>query len=196
MEELDALREQTEALGRLPALRPPAGDWEALKARMVSEGLVDGRPGLATRLATTPGWMKVAAAVLLFLGGTFTGTVATGSPLGSALAGSPVVGIPAVQADAPVATVEEAAQRVRILERQYMDALVQLRQLEGAREAPGSTLDPESRLAALEYMARAGQAALREAPADPFLNGMLATTMAEREAVLRRIASTDDGRWF
>ena len=38
--ELRALMEQTESLGSLPDLRPPAGDWEALEARLVSEGLI------------------------------------------------------------------------------------------------------------------------------------------------------------
>ena len=40
--ELRGLRRQTEALGSLPDLRPPPGDWVGLEARLMSEGLVDG----------------------------------------------------------------------------------------------------------------------------------------------------------
>jgi len=36
---------------------------------------------------------------------------------------------------------------------------------------------------------------VRQAPADPFLNGLLASTMAEREATLRRISSSQDN-WY
>jgi hypothetical protein len=41
----------------------------------------------------------------------------------------------------------------------------------------------------------ASQAAVRQAPADPFLNGLLASTLAEREATLRKISSGGDN-WF
>jgi hypothetical protein len=59
-----------------------------------------------------------------------------------------------------------------------------------------ATSDAESRYAALEYMVRAGQAALREAPTDPFLNGLVASTMAEREAWLKLISSNGNDNWF
>ena len=38
--ELEALQVQTESIGSLPDLRPPAGDWEALEAKLGSEGLI------------------------------------------------------------------------------------------------------------------------------------------------------------
>ena len=55
--------------------------------------------------------------------------------------------------------------------------------------------DPRSRYAALEYLVAASQAAVRQAPADPFLNGLLASTLAERETALQRISTRTDN-WF
>ena len=71
--ELDALREQAEACRHLPDLRVPLGDWEALQARLVSEGLIGSRTSLTGGLAVTPGWMRALAALVLFLAGTGVG---------------------------------------------------------------------------------------------------------------------------
>ena len=60
--ELEALREQTAALGQLPDIRPNPGDWATVEARLTSEGLLEGGANLRFGLAHTPGWMKVAAA--------------------------------------------------------------------------------------------------------------------------------------
>lgn len=177
--ELELLQGQTAALGELPDLRPPRGDWAVLEARLMSEGLLRHERSF---LASTPGWMKVAATVLLFLGGT---------GLGMALDGGAGVGEPrqAGGGDSPYAltdftasSVEEAQEAVRLAERQYMDALVQYRQMLEAEGGVASGVAPESRLAALEYLVAAGQAAVQQAPADPFLNGFLASAMAERQA--------------
>jgi hypothetical protein len=197
--ELEAMEGQTLALGRLPDLRPPLGDWTILEARLASEGLV--RPDRSfMRMASTPAWMKVAATILLFLGG-------TGLGVGLASRGG-VPGVPASGGAALPATtyaltstaarsLPEAEAAVRLAERRYMDALVQYRQLMDTEVgAQGTT--PESRLAALEYLVAAGQAALEQAPADPIINGFLASALAERqatrEATLRQVGSADD--WY
>lgn len=191
--DLEEFREQTAALGSLPDLRPPPGDWEVLQARMVSEGLVRwaGRSG---RLATTPGWMRVAAALLLFLGGATAGGLAVRGPVVANFRGD-VPGSPALSLAARPASVEEAAEMVRLAERRYMDALVQYRQIHEATD-DGASPDPEARFAAIEYLVRASQAALREAPADPFLNGVLASAMAEREAQLHQISTGGRDNWY
>lgn len=184
-EELEALRAQTEALGALPELRPPPGDWDVLEARLRSEGLVKD-PGMldVLTLARTPAWMRVAAAVVLFVGGTGLGAaVASRSPSG---------GLPGLASE-EAANVEQAATAVRMAEQSYVNALTRYRQLLG--EQGEDTTDPRSRYAALEYLVAASQAAVRQAPADQFLNGLLASTLAEREAVLRRISSSGD-HWF
>lgn len=194
--ELDALRDQTEALGTLPELMPPVGDWEVLEARLRSEGLVE-TPGLfrTLGLAHTPGWMRAAAAVLLFLGGTGTGVLLANGPA-TLERGSPALGSD-VAFFAGAETVEDAASAVRVAERQYVSALARYRELmmsEGGAE-PG--VDPLSRYAALEHLWAASQAAVRQAPGDPYLNGLLASVLGEREATAR-LVSANAGRdnWF
>ena len=196
--ELDAMRDQVLNLGSLPDVRPPKGDWEVLEARLVSEGLVRSRRGVFG-LARTPGWMKAAAAVVLFAGGTGAGVVLANSPvLGTTARTADLSGPYDFAAASPVESVDEAAARLRLAERYYMDALVQYRQV--SLGGDGSLLgeDPQDRVAALEHMVRAGQAAIQQAPADLFLNGMLATFRAElesaRDETMRR-ASTS-GTWY
>lgn len=183
--ELEAMREQTHALGSLPELLPPGGDWRVLEARLRSEGLVED-PGLVRRLglAETPAWMKAAAAVLLFLGGTGTGAALTASPSG----GTPPVAV------ADAGDVESAASAVRMAEQQYVDAVSRYQQLLAA-EGGESSVDPVSRFAALEHLVMVSQAAVRQAPGDPFLNGFLASAMAERDAAARMVSTRQDN-WF
>lgn len=192
--ELRALREQTEALADLPDLRPPVGDWEVLQARLVSEGLVRRRTGVADGLAVTPGWMRAAAAVLLFVGGTVVGAGVARQGVGAGP--DPAGPVASAGALALVSTSEEAAELVRAAERTYMDALLRYQQLAEAEGRDDTPADPASRYAALEYLVAAGQAAVRQAPADPFLNGLLVSAMAERQSVLRRISSGRPDDWF
>jgi len=195
--ELEALTEQTRALGRLPEIRPPLGDWTILEARLASEGLA--RPDRRFMgMARTPAWMKVAASVLLFLGGTGLGFgLAPGDAIPGRSAGSSGTS-PFVLTATSVSTLPEAQAAVRLAERQYMDALVQYRQLLDADGGTTRETSPESRLAALEYLVAAGQAALEQAPADPVINGFLASALAERQATrqatLRQVGSADD--WY
>lgn len=190
-EELDALREQTKALGSLPEILPPKGDWQAIEARLRSEGLVED-PGLFRRLglAHTPGWMKVAAAAMLFLSGTGTGVAVAGT---SALGGSTGTARSAEVTDA--ASVEEAATLVRTAEEQYVSAVSRYRELLARDGGEDLGADPISRVAALEHLVMVSQAAVRQAPGDPFLNGFLASAMAERDAALRMVSSGSDN-WF
>lgn len=180
--ELELMTGQTRALGELPDLRPPMGDWAVLEARLMSEGLSQHR---RSRLASTPPWMKVAAAVLLFVGGTSLGmAVSPRGGTGGVQMGS-LENDPASFASLEANTVQsvgEAEARVRLAERQYMDALVQYRQMMSADGGDGADVPAESRLAALEYLVAAGQAAVQQAPTDPYLNGFLASAMAERQA--------------
>ncbi|HSW28024.1 MAG TPA: hypothetical protein VLH75_00905 [Longimicrobiales bacterium] len=192
--ELEALRAQTQALASLPEIRPPLGDWEVLEDRLRAEGLVQHR-GLMQRLtlAQAPAWMRVAAAGVLFLGG---------STMGAGLAWRPAAEIETASVPADDAAqftaaqdVDDAAAAVRIAEANYISALTRYRQLLDAQGGSDVIGDPSSRFAALEYLVAAGQAAVRQAPADPFLNGLLASTMAEREATLRSISNRQDN-WF
>jgi hypothetical protein len=193
--ELRALREQTEAMGALPDLRPPAGDWEALEGRLVSEGLIRSS-GLSFQSARwrSSGWLQAAAALVLFIGGTAIGTRFTGSPeIGDFARGGPPAGlelVPVGSGGQPAANMTDAAAAVRLAERQYIDALVQYRQLMDAQGEPSLIGNPASRFAALEGIVAAGRAAVQQAPADPFSNGVLVSALAEREAILRNASLT------
>lgn len=191
VERLDALRDQTEALGRLPDVRPPRGDWAALEARMASEGLIRPEPNAFTRFVSTPSWMRAAAAAVLFAGGVGVGTVTSGPSAPGAIAEGSEPGLPIIAAavGANASSVEEAADYVRLKEREYRDALVQYAQL---AEGDGVVPNPEARMASLDYAIVSLQAGLQAAPADPVLNGFLASMMAERDNTLRQISTTTE----
>ena len=184
--ELVALREQTGALGGLPELMPPKGDWQVLEARLRSEGLV-GSPGMFQKLglARTPGWMRSAAAVVIFLTGTGVGAVVASGNAADLMG-------PSI---AEAGTVEEAASAMRIAEEEYVTAFTRYREL--LTQGGGETLvgDPMSRYVALESLVSVSQAAVRQAPADPFLNGILTSALAERNAMVR-LASAGRDNWF
>lgn len=183
--ELAALREQTEALAGLPEIMPPLGDWEVLEAQLRSEGLVKDE-GMARRLglARTPAWMPAAAAVVLFLGGT---------AVGSAMTARGEAGADGAIADA--ASVEDAAAAVRVAEQQYVTAVSRYREILGRGGSDAAMVDPISRYAALEHLVSVSQAAVRQAPGDPFLNGFLASALAERDAAARVVSAGQDN-WF
>ncbi len=194
-DDLEALRAQTEALGGLPDLRPPTGDWEALEARLVAEGLVRSS-GLSLHVNRwrTSGWLQAAAALVLFVGGTTMGSLFTSDDPGaqSALREAPsnLRLVPVGGSPTPVSNLTDAAEAVRLAERQYIDALVQYRQIMDAQGEPAFIGDPTSRFAALEGIVAAGRAAVQQAPADPFVNGVLVSALAEREAILRNASLT------
>ena len=189
--ELEAMRQQTDVLGRLPDMRPSPADFDALEARLQAEGLIQvGSRAGYPELAVTPRWMRRLAAVAVFAVGAFSGAavMARLRPAGAAdLAAADEPADPA----AALATVEAA-------ERDYVAALVRYRQLTNEPDLDGVMGDPTARYQALDYLVRAGQAAVRQAPADPFLNGLLASALAEQQAVSRRISSRGTQRdgWF
>lgn len=188
--ELEALKTQTEMLGSLPDLRPPRGDWEILEARLAREGLLRNGGSLSGERFPPAGWMRLAAALVLFLAGTGVGAAAVrGGPDAEPVAGD----LAAVER---IRTPEEAADAVRQAEEFYILALSRYRELFETREPGASSGDPAERYAALEGILAASRAAVREAPADPFINGILVSTLAERQATLRQISTTGDGNWF
>lgn len=190
--ELAALVEQTEALGALPEILPPAGDWQFVEARLRSEGLIEDE-GLVRKLglAHTPTWMRTAAALVLFLAGAGSGMAMTSQDSPEAIA-ELAMSDPAIFASS--GTVEEAASAVRVAEQAYMAALTRYQELLGSQDGSRSGVDPMSRYAALEHLAAVSQAAVRQAPGDPYFNGLLASVLGEREAAMRLVSNRDN--WF
>lgn len=195
---LDGFRAQTAALGGMADLRPPRGAWDTLEARLVSEGLVKrGGRGLEATMGRTPMWMRIAAALVLFLGGTGLGVGLAGSP-GTSLGFRGQEGGesgPFAQASR-AGTVDEAAEAVRLAERQFMDAMIRYRQLLDAQNGEEPLGEPGAHYAALEYLVAAAQVAVQQAPADPFLNGLLASTLAEREAARQEVMRRAGMDWY
>lgn len=192
--ELTALRSQAAALAALPDVRPPGGDWEGLESQLVAEGLLktEGQAVTSHRTARSP-WTRSAAAIVVFLAGASTGAgvMASGtSRADSVEAGATTAFEASTDPGAALAQMQE-------VERAYIEALVHYRQLVAARQAEEAAGDARVRYAALGEVVRAGQVALSRAPADPFLNGLVASALAEREAVSRRLLSdTRQDGWF
>lgn len=197
--ELERLREQTEALGSLPDLRPAPGDWPALEARLEREGLLRGSnpaDAVIRLIDRRRGWMQAAAALVLFLAGGLSGAVLAPAEWGLQ-AGSEASGEMTASGVSPAGltveepeTPEEAAEVVRLAEQQYRDAMLRYRALTRGPEA-GTPMDPR-RLAVIDAMVAMGQAAVQEAPDDPFLNGFLVSAVAEREAALNALFASAD----
>ena len=199
--ELELLREQREALRSLPDLRPAPGDWPALEARLEREGLLRGSTPADTVIRLIDrrrGWMQAAAAVVLFLAGGLSGAVLAPAGWGLQTDGGQVAsgemtegGVSPAQLTAEeAATPEEAAEVLRLAEQQYRDAMLRYRALTRGPEA-GTPMDPRH-FAAREMLVAASQAAVQEAPDDPFLNGFLVSAVAEREAALNAIFASAD----
>ncbi len=190
-EELRAFRLQSDALGGLPALRPPPGDWASLEAKLVSEGLVR-TPETFRRFgfAAAPAWMQAAAAIVVFLGGTGFGLALTGGASPNQLSPEDML-LPLSE----ISSTEEAVRTVERAERAYMQALERYNELSGANDG-SRVADPLSVLTALEGLLAASQEAVRLAPADPVFNGFLVNVLAERQDVLRRISTSRDDDWF
>lgn len=184
--ELEALAEQTRALGSLPDLIPPRGDWSVLETRLRSEGLLrDTSLSRRLRVARTPAWIRAAASVLLFGAGVASGVGWTHSD--STEFETATV--------AEASTLDDAVTAVEIAERNYVEAMSQYRELLARSGSEPESADPVSRYAALEHLVLVSQAAVRQAPGDPFLNGFLASARAERDAAAR-LVSTSSGGWF
>ena len=186
-QELELLREQTEALGSLPDLRPAPGGWSALEARLESEGLLLRSNSAAAGIRLIErrrGWMQVAAALVLFVAGGLSGAAL--APARSAPEAGSGVEIAASEA----ATPEEAAEALRLAAQQYDDAELRYRVLTRSPEAE-PPMDV-GHVAALETLVATVQAAIREAPGDPYLNGFLVSAVAERDAALNSFFASAD----
>ncbi|HEX7118439.1 MAG TPA: hypothetical protein VF212_06605 [Longimicrobiales bacterium] len=186
--ELDALIGQTVALRDLPDLLPPPADaWPALAGRLHREGLLS--KGRRFRRPALP-FARIAAAAVIFVVGGAAGFAARGGVDRSTLAAREPAAPP--RSIQPVSDVEDAARRLAEAEASYRAALAQYTQLAGAE--PGA--DPIARLAALDHIVLTTRQALREAPADPVINGYHLTALAQREATMKQLVRATDRIWY
>lgn len=185
--ELEALREQTEALGTLPKLMPPPDAWPDLQERLRKEGLVRTRG----RRAPGPGMVRAAAAIALFLAGGAAGFLVRG-PLDGA-AGPAVAETDTVRsggvvagpgAGEPSVALSEEVERT---EEMFADALDRFMRASGT-DAP----DPAARLAALDNIVLTTAEALNESPADPIINSYHLTAVAQRKELIRQLSASTE----
>ena len=199
-EELRALREQTQILAARADLRPAAVEWEALESRLAAEGLIrtghrDHEGGrrfgpfrITSRRSMT---IRAAAAIVLFLGGT-----TLGAAMEWGMGGEPDPVFGGGVRVAKSRTVEAAAEAVRMKRAELHDALLVHRQLIRESGEAFEEPDPTSRLSSLNELVAATQARVRQDPTDPFLNGMLVSTLAERQATLHQISTAESDNWY
>ena len=172
------------ALSGLTDLEPPAGEWEAVEARL----------GLATTGATSGGrssrrmvtWpLQAAAVIALFASGLLVGQRfadeegAAAPPTLAAVEGE-------VDPGSAVQQIEPAAA--------YLRTVADLEQLRaGYPETAASPSGPElyaERITHLDAMIDASRDALREAPGDPVLNNFLFQLVDERDDLARQLGQT------
>lgn len=175
--ELDAMRSQTEALRTLPAVLPPPGSWHELEKKLIAAGLVFGsRNGI--RLGRK--WLQVAAALVIFIGGTALGWVTGSSPGGFGVAAAP----------SEPETFEEARAAVDEAWGRYLAAYGGLQQFVSAQGPEDRrSRDPAVRLAAIETLMAATRAAVEQSPGDQFLNEVWVGSFAQRDQILREFLS-------
>ena len=181
--ELEELRSQTEALGNLPAVLPPPGGWHELEKKLMAAGLIFGR---RENTHVWRKWLQVAAAVVIFVGGTAAGWITASAPASSGSAG-------AASGPASYASLEEAGAAVEEATRVWMAAYGGYQQLLGTQGQQFRSSDPAAYLAALETVNAASRAAVEEFPHDQFLNELFIRTVAERNQTIRHL--TLDG-WY
>jgi len=193
--ELEGLRADAAALAALPELHAPDHHWPGIEARLRAEGLtrIDGDDH--TRVIAFPRnrmmhfVMRAAAALALFALGNASALVFL---RGNADETNLSTDSRLVSQTTTPQTRDQAAAAVRAAETAYIDAFTQYLQM--GNTTPSD--DPLARLAALESIVQTTRAALGEAPADPVINGYHLTAIAQRDAIIRQLASSSDQTWF
>ncbi len=175
--ELEAVQAQTRALRNLPSILPPPGGWHRLEEELVATGIVRGPvPGMGMWRK----WAQIAAAFVLFIGGTTVGWITAG--------GRPSQQASTVAATTTPATLDDARKAVEDAEHAWRQAHRDHQELFHALNGQRLRTDPVSRLAALEALVAAGEAAVQESPADEFMNAVYVSTLLERQQVIHQIS--------
>jgi hypothetical protein len=138
--QLDALRDDVQALSMLPDMAPPADSWAAIERRLTEEGLVRTQRG--GRGVSWPRLAQLAAALVLFMAGSVAGRISAG-PGGPMVAEAP----PAGTAELPAANQPGAAPQARTTPPVYAATDAPgVQQPEAARTAPPTSPQPNAGL--------------------------------------------------
>lgn len=194
------------AEGRQPG--EPLTSWTILAADLRSEGLIGPPPDpmtitpthgtpipIAQRRFAMQGWMRVAAAALLAVGGFAAGRYSTASPTTSTAVAEGATASTGATDPSGVALVSyssstDAMTAFLRAQREMQQAAAYLAEQELPGSAPADANMYRARLAALDGMVSVSRAALYEAPADPVINQYYLATLGAREATMRQIGRT------
>jgi hypothetical protein len=97
--ELEQMRDDVQSLSMLPDVSPAPDAWDALERRLTDEGLIR-RRGFAAFGATRA--LQIAAALLLFVGGTLAGRLSVDASQPMLVQQTPPPAAPATQQPAPL----------------------------------------------------------------------------------------------
>ncbi len=183
--ELESLKAQARALRNLPAILPPPGGWHELEQQLVTTGLIRGHvPGAGIWRK----WMQIAAAFVLFIGGTAFGWVTATAPGTDGNPSQEAAASPDASTLATPVSLDDARRAVEDAERQWMRAIRQHQELFHAVNGQQQRRDPVARLAGLEALVAAGEVAVQESPEDEFFNGLYVNALMERQQALDQIS--------
>ena len=179
----------------------PLTRWDSLARRLREDGLIAKEPMSVTaefrvpvgrRMPSGRAMMRLAAAIMLVVGGAVMGRASTGAsllpegvlgaPAGREIAREPFgeEGIPTT-----FASVEEAQRYKDLYEVAYRSAVSYLASNDSV--ARGTPAAMKARLAALDRVSRTMSEALRDAPYDPVINDFYINSFGQREATLRQL---------
>jgi hypothetical protein len=185
------------AHGERDAIGLPLTRWDAIASALdagspIATGLRPSAPARSAGARRSAPWplLRAAAAVLLLAGGAVVGRRSAGVPIlpdfassGRAGAADDSIG----RSAAAFNSVEQARLAQLRSEAVYQQATAFLAEHDTAAFVDGSPTAYRSRLAALDQVISTTQAAMREAPHDPVINGYYLTTIGQREATLRQL---------
>ena len=180
----------------------PLTRWDALSQRLRAEGLMSSdQPGSVTaewaaplgkRKLSSRAMMRVAAAVMLLVGGTVIGRASAGASL---LPGGLTDVEPTQTAALPntgavptaFASLEEASRAKKIYAEGYQSAVAFIAANDSSQQSVETPAVMRARLAALDRVSRTMREALNDAPFDPVINDFYLNSFGQREATLRQL---------
>ena len=180
----------------------PLTRWDTLAQRLRTEGLMSSdQPGSVTAEWAAPlgkrklsgrAMMRVAAAVMLLVGGTVIGRASAGaSLLPGGLTDNPATqtaGLPTRDAvPTAFASVDEANRYKKLYADGYQSAVAFLAANDSTSQSVETPAVMRARLAALDRVSRTMREALNDAPFDPVINDFYLNSFGQREATLRQL---------
>ena len=183
----EALRALKRRLRGLRGVRPPRGAWEDLRKELIMSGLI------RAPLTGASLWrmrMRAAAAVVVFIGGSAFGWVAARSPATESeqLGGGDARAASQVENAAAPVSLDEARTAVEQAELAWRRAYRRHQEIFHAQHGRQPRRDPVARLAGIEALVAAGEAAVQESPDDEFINFLYVNTLEERQQTLQQIS--------